>query len=69
MNITITDKTDDALMRRACDKTRKPGLKPSTISRAKLLMCEHSPVRLINYWLELNKIPTFVSVHLTRHKQ
>lgn len=68
MNITITDKTDEALMRRACDKTRKPGLKPSTISREKLLMCEHSPVRLINFWLELNKIPTFVSVHLTRHK-
>ena len=54
-------------MRRACDMTRKPGLKPSTISREKLLQCEHSPVRLIRFWIELIGIPTFVSVHLVRH--
>ena len=68
MQIIIDDMTDDRIMRRACDMTRKPGLKPSTISRAALLKCEHSPVRLITFWIELLQIPTFVSVHLSRHK-
>lgn len=69
MQIIIKDITDDNLMRRACDMTRKPGLKPSTISRAKLLQCEHSPVRMIKFWIEFIGIPTFVSVHLVRHHQ
>ena len=68
MDIIIKDLTDDDIMRRACDMTRKPGLKPSTISRAALLRCEHSPVRLIRFWIEFIGIPTFVSVHLVRHK-
>ena len=68
MKITIIDLTDDTIMRRACDMTRKPGVEPSKISRAKLLRCEHSPVRLIKFWIELHGIPTFVSTHLVRHK-
>ena len=68
MKITIEDLTDERIMRRACDMTRKPGMKPSTISRAKLLRCEHSPVRLIRFWIELIGIPSFVSTHLVRHK-
>ena len=68
MKITIEDLTDERIMRRACDMTRKPGVKPSTISRAKLLRCEHSPVRLICFWIELIGIPSFVSTHLVRHK-
>jgi hypothetical protein len=68
VKIHIEDLTDDRVMRRACDMTRKPGVKPSTITRAKLLRCEHSPVRLINFWIELIGIPSFVSTHLVRHK-
>lgn len=68
MKIVIKDMTVDSIMRRACDMTRKPGVKPSTITRAKLLKCEHSPVRLIRFWIELIGIPTFVSVHIVRHK-
>ena len=68
MKVVIEDMTDDRLMRRACDMTRKPGVKPSTISREKLLRCEHSPVRLIQFWIELIGIPSFVSTHLVRHK-
>lgn len=68
MKITVEDMTNDRLMRRACDMTRKPGVKPSTISREKLLRCEHSPMRLIRFWIELIGIPSFVSVHLARHK-
>jgi len=69
MEIIIEDITNDRLMRRACDMTRKPGLKPSTINRAKLLMCEHSPARMIEFWIEGLEIPSFVSVHLVRHHQ
>lgn len=29
---------------------------------------EHSPIRLRKFWIELQEIPTFVSVHLVRHK-
>ena len=68
MKIVIEDLTDDGVMRRACDMTRKPGVKPSTITRDKLLRCEHSPVRLIQFWIELHGIPSFVSTHLVRHK-
>lgn len=68
MKVTVEDMTNDRLMRRACDMTRKPGVKPSTISREKLLRCEHSPMRLIRFWIELIGIPSFVSVHLARHK-
>ena len=68
MKISIEDVTNERLMRRACDMTRKPGVKPSSISREKLLRCEHSPVRLIRFWVELLGIPSFVSTHLVRHK-
>lgn len=30
---------------------------------------EHSPIRGLIYWVELLGIPSFVSVHLVRHKQ
>lgn len=29
---------------------------------------EHSPVRAREFWIEMDGIPTFVSVHLVRHK-
>jgi hypothetical protein len=67
MKISIKDLTDEELMRRSCDMTRKNGLKPSNISRAKLLQCEHSPVRMIKFWIELLDIPVFASTHIVRH--
>ncbi|HQL10244.1 MAG TPA: hypothetical protein PLE35_11635 [Lentisphaeria bacterium] len=68
MNITITPLTTEAAMRRACDMTRKPGMVPSKMTLSRIYQCEHSPARLIRYWVELRGIPTFVSVHLVRHK-
>lgn len=66
MHIVIQDMTNDDLMRRACEVTMK-GAK-SRISRAKLIRCEHSPARLIQFWIEMRGIPSFVSTHLVRHK-
>lgn len=68
MQVIIKEVTGADAMRRGCDMTRKPGMVPSQISRARIYQCEHSPARLIRFWIELVGIPTFVSVHLVRHK-
>jgi len=34
----------------------------------KIYRCEHSPIRTQLFWIEMFGIPTFVSVHLVRHK-
>lgn len=48
--------------------TRKPGMVPSQMTLEKIYRCEHSPIRTQQFWVELRGIPTFVSVHLVRHK-
>ena len=68
MNITIEKITPDRVMREACDMTRKPGANPSKMSLRNIYKCEHSPMHTINFWIKLLEIPTFVSVHLVRHK-
>ena len=68
MRIKITKLIgNDVLLRRACEMTLPPG-SSSTMSFARMLRCEHSPIRTQLYWIELLKVPTFVSVHLVRHK-
>jgi hypothetical protein len=67
MTVTIRKLTDDALMRRACEMTLRPGL-TSKASLAALYRCEHSPIRTQLFWIELHGVETFVSVHLVRHK-
>ena len=68
IEIVIEKKTDEAILRRACDMTRKPGMTASTMTLEKIYLCEHSPARTQQFWIELRGIPTFVSVHLVRHK-
>jgi len=34
----------------------------------RIYQCEHSPIRTQLFWIEMTGIPTFVSVHLVRHK-
>lgn len=65
--IVIQKLTDERLMRRACDMTRKAGMVPSQMTLEKIYQCEHSPIRTQMFWIELRNIPTFVSVHLVRH--
>ena len=54
------------VVRRACEMTMH-GQK-SKVSLAQMYRAEHSPIRCRMFWIELRGIPTFVSVHLTRHK-
>jgi hypothetical protein len=66
--IIIKKLTDESVLRRACDMTRKPGMVPSQMTLEKIYRCEHSPIRTQQFWIELHGIETFVSVHLVRHK-
>lgn len=66
--IIVTKLTDETVLRRACDMTRKPGMVPSQMTLEKIYRCEHSPARTQQFWIELLGIETFVSVHLVRHK-
>lgn len=47
--------------------TLQPG-KTSKASLARMLMAEHSPIRTLRFWIEIEGLPSFVSVHLVRHK-
>ncbi|MFW5752927.1 MAG: hypothetical protein ACOCYV_02630 [Planctomycetota bacterium] len=66
MQITAEKLTDRDLMRRACEMTMRGG--SSKVSLARMYRCEHSPMRTQLFWIEMHAIPTFVSVHLVRHK-
>lgn len=37
-------------------------------NKEKWYLSEHSPIRTQMFWIEMFDIPTFVSVHLVRHK-
>ena len=41
---------------------------PSVAWKRKMLLCEHSPIRLMQVHIKLIDIPSWVSVHLVRHK-
>jgi hypothetical protein len=41
---------------------------PSSNWKSRMLLCEHSPIRVINVTWEWVNLPYWVSVHLVRHK-
>ncbi len=59
---------------RALDAARmtvgKPRLdkEPSDAFKRKMLLAEHSPIRLVEFDITLRRVPYFVAMHLTRHK-
>jgi len=66
MNITAEKLTDETLLRRACAVTM--GTASSKAQLEALYDCEHSPIRTQIFWVDMRDIPSFVSVHLVRHK-
>jgi len=58
--------TDVDLVRWGCEMTMHG--QTSKVGIGKMAKAEHSPLRLLMYKVELQHIPTFVSVHLVRHK-
>lgn len=68
MRITARKITDEWLMRQACDFTRGNLEPTSQMTLDAMYRCEHSPARTQLFTIEMRDIPTYVSVHLTRHK-
>ena len=66
MEITVTKLTLHKLMNEACAATT--GGRVPNIDPYRLYKSEHSPIRTQLFWVEMRGIPTFVSVHLVRHK-
>ncbi len=66
MDIIAEKLTDESLLRRACAVTM--GTASSKAKLETLYDCEHSPIRTQIFWIEMRAIPSFVSVHLVRHK-
>lgn len=44
------------------------GKYPSPEWKKKILLAEHSPIRLLEFTIKMTDIPSWVSVHLVRHK-
>ncbi len=66
MNIIIKPVTSIDLVQRAAEMTTHG--QPVKAPLRAWYATEHSPVRARMFWVELHGIPSFVSVHLTRHK-
>lgn len=47
---------------------KSEGKYPSSEWKRKILLAEHSPIRLLEFTIRLEDIPYWVSVHLVRHK-
>lgn len=65
MQVTCAKLTNRALMNRACSMTSG---REANVPLGKMYLAEHSPIRTQLFWIEMEDIPTFVSVHLVRHK-
>ena len=66
MKITVTKLTDYDLMNAACAATTGGSI--PNIDPYRLYKSEHSPIRTQMFWIVMENIPTFVSVHMVRHK-
>lgn len=66
MDIKITPLTDTSLMNKAAAFTS--GKDVNISNKEKWYTSEHSPIRTQMFWIEMYDMPTFVSVHLVRHK-
>ena len=47
---------------------KESGKYPSSEWKKKILLAEHSPIRLLVFTIRITDLPYWVSVHLTRHK-
>ncbi len=66
MKVTVTPLTTLAQVNRAAEMTTHG--QPCKAPMRLWYKTEHSPIRLMRFWIELHEVPTFVSVHLVRHK-
>ena len=67
MKIRVKKYTDLSLARKAIEKTAR-NLKESQATLKQIYTWEHSPIRTQMFFIDMDNIPTFVSVHSVRHK-
>jgi hypothetical protein len=65
MKVSVTALTDKAQVNRAAEMTTHG--QPVNAPLKAWYRTEHSPIRMREFWIEMEGIPTFVSVHLVRH--
>lgn len=66
IEISVKKLTDNLLIDKACSFTVDKEV--NVKDYYKMYKSEHSPIRTQMYWIEMLNIPSFVSVHLVRHK-
>lgn len=66
MRVTAEKISTDRAANRAAEMTTHG--QPVKASARAWYRSEHSPIRAIKFWIEILGVPSFVSVHLTRHK-
>lgn len=67
MKVTAYKITGTNLLRETCESTMHNKVE-SKITSATIYNCEHSPIRSQMFVIKMEGIPSFVSVHLVRHK-
>lgn len=65
MRVTIRKLTDVKVAKEALGVT--VGQSSSKMTLGQLYRCEHSPMRTQVFWVLMEVIPTYVSVHMVRH--
>ena len=71
MQVKVTRLTDWELV---ADEARRTawkdalGHEPSSAFKRKILLSQHSPIRALMFRIQMEGIPSFVSVHYVRHK-
>lgn len=68
MEILVEKLVGEKYFKKACAITSGKSSEKVKTTLAKGYDCEHSPIRTQIFWIELLEIPSFVSVHLVRHK-
>lgn len=67
MNVTAYTLTGSLLLKEACEATMHNQVE-SKITPLTIYNCEHSPIRTRLFVVKMEGIPSYVSVHLVRHK-
>lgn len=65
--VTVKKLTGLKELQWACSMTRRPGM-GSNATLAEMYQCMHSPIRTQLFRIEIQNLPTFVSVHHVRHR-
>lgn len=71
LTVSVTRVTDWDLVKEFAMATmgKEFAKSPSSVWKAKILRCEHSPIRSLQFKIVIKGLPSFVSVHYVRHKE